>query len=55
MGGKRAWKRMNGTSKLQDFGRPSICVIGVPENGGGVGRRIEILFEDVMADFLKFR
>lgn len=28
-----------------------MCVIGVPKNGGGVGRRTEILFEEMMAEF----
>lgn len=31
-----------------------VCVTGVPENGVGVGTRIEILFEDILAELFKF-
>lgn len=31
-----------------------VCVTGVPENGVGVGTRIEIRFEDTLAELFKF-
>lgn len=54
--GESLGKNEHGTRERSDnCKRPSVqvCVIGVPENGAGIGRRMEILFEDILAELFK--